>query len=196
MKKKILTYTLCAMLLIQAFFSFSAQVYANETIFTAEGQEIPAVCRTPAEMMMLYQNFQKEMINRLLAGDLGEKTFSSTLNPVGLFSSEVLKLPTPDLILVDAVATQLRNSSRQILSATLTTAALLTLTSLSVVGDQIQGFAILFQDRVVVREWRTLLQIDSQHSQAAYQLSKIARITATLENVEPLEEIVRKYQEF
>lgn len=62
-------------------------------------------------------------------------------------------------------------------------------------GSSLEGFAILWQDRAIVRDYRTLLQIETKLSQTAFELSKKARLVATLEPMpSALESIVQKYK--
>jgi len=69
------------------------------------------------------------------------------------------------------------------------------LASASVVGSSLEGFAILWQDRAIVRDYRTLLQIETKLSQTAFELSKKARLVAKLDAMPPaLKSIVQKYE--
>ncbi|MDR2191118.1 MAG: hypothetical protein LBP53_08395 [Candidatus Peribacteria bacterium] len=186
MRKKLIVMFLSLVLVFQHSFSF-----AQSTSSSPEND----VCGAPAPMMLLYQQFQSEMASALLGGGLGEKIFEATVSPWGLFTSKVLRLPTTDNSVADSLLTSLWNNVRRLGQASLTTVALLTLSALSVGSSNLEGLSILWQDRVIVREWKTLLQIETKLSQIAYHLGKQANIVAQLENTNNLKRILEKYQE-
>jgi hypothetical protein len=191
MRKKLIVMFLSVMLVCQHSFSFIQAQSSSDT----PAEQLPPVCSAPPPMMLQYQQFQSEMASALLGGAFGEKKFENEVNPMGWFTSKVLSLPTTENNVVDTILSSLRNTTRRLAQATLTTAFLVELAALSVVGSNLGGFAILFEDRVVVRDWKTLLQIETKISQIAYYLGKTANITVPLENISSLQSLVAKYQE-
>jgi hypothetical protein len=191
MQKKLIVIFLSAMLVFQHSFSF---IHAQTPPDTSS-QELPPACSAPPQMMLQYQQFQNEMASALLGGAFGEKIFESEVNPMGWFTSDLLKLPTSENNVVDTILSSLWNNTRRLAQATLTTTFLLELAALSVVGSNLGGFAILFEDRPVVRDWKTLLQIETKISQIAYYLGKTANITVPLENISSLQSLIAKHQE-
>jgi hypothetical protein len=75
------------------------------------------------------------------------------------------------------------------------TTALVVLAAISVVGSNIEGFKILFEDRAIVRDYKSLLQIETRLMQISYFLGKQARLVAPLSNSEKLYNVVAKYQD-
>jgi hypothetical protein len=190
MQKKLIVIFLSLVLVFQHSFSF---VLAQSS--TTSDQQFPPACSAPPPMMLQYQQFQNEMASALLGGAFGERRFEADINVMGWFTSKVLHLPTAENSVVDTVFSALWDNTRRLAQATLTTTFLLELAAMSVVGSNLGGFAILFEDRAVVRDWKTLLQIETKISQIAYYLGKTANITASLENLGSLQALVVKYQE-
>ena len=191
--KKSLTksvFLLCVLFcwLIQPFFSVvdAADVSADA----------PDVCHWPTPAMQLYFDFQAEMAQTLLGGVLGEKLFNVTVNPLGLFTSKVLDLhPETKNAVVDVILTTLYNNVLRVLQSSTTTAVLVWLSALSVIGSNLDGLRLLFEDRPMVRDYKTLLEIETKLMQISYYLWKQTRIMANLENPEKLYTVVKKYQD-
>ncbi|MDR2415137.1 MAG: hypothetical protein LBD75_00540 [Candidatus Peribacteria bacterium] len=191
MQKKLIVIFLSAMLVFQHSFSFIQAQSSSDTAF----EQLPPACSAPPPLMLQYQQFQNEMASALLGGAFGEKKFESEVSPMGWFTSKVLSLPTTENNVVDTILSSLWNNTRRLAQATLTTAFLLELAALSVVGSNLGGFAILFADRAIVRDWKTLLQIETKISQIAYYLGKTANITVPLADLSSLHTLVAKHQE-
>ncbi|MDR2540396.1 MAG: hypothetical protein LBD11_01085 [Candidatus Peribacteria bacterium] len=138
------------------------------------------ICGAPGETMLLYQKFQRDISSALLGGILGEKIFKSELNIMGLFTSKTLELPTTGNDILDTIANTLWKNTKRLTSATATTTVLLAIAGASVVSSNLEGFAILFQNRAIVRDWRSLLQIETRISQIAYTLGKRANLIGRL----------------
>ncbi|GHV25689.1 hypothetical protein FACS1894176_04840 [Bacteroidia bacterium] len=172
MKKKLYSIILALILLIQPAFSLAQTTQAQ----TTEAD----VCGTPGETMLLYQKFQRDISSALLGGVLGEKIFQTEFSIRGFFTSKTLTLPTTGNNAIDTVLATLWNNSRRLTSATVTTTVLLAIAGASVVSSNLEGFAILFQNRAIVRDWRSLLQIETRISQIAYTLGKRANLVAKL----------------
>ncbi|MDR0860484.1 MAG: hypothetical protein LBO09_05980 [Candidatus Peribacteria bacterium] len=186
MKKKLCSIILALILLIQPAFSLAQTSQPPDTQSD--------VCGAPGETMLLYQKFQRDISSALLGGVLGEKIFQTEFSVRGLFTSETLRLPTTGNNALDTVISTLRNNSRRLGSATVTTTVLLALAGASVVSSNLEGFAILFQNRAIVRDWRSLLQIETRISQIAYSLGKRANLIGTLnEDGGALQAIVQQY---
>ena len=95
---------------------------------------------------------------------------------------------------MDAMLSSIWNSVRRLGQSTLTTFALLSLASTSVVTSNVEGIPMLFQDRPIVREWRSLLQIETKVTQIAYFLGKTTNLLSSIQDVSGLQNIVLKYQ--
>ena len=189
MKKKLLFFAMIFVMLFQlSFSSLSVQAATPST-------SSPEVCATPSREMILYQRFQAEMANKLLGGEFGQKLFNADWQIVGLFTSQTLHIPRSENQAIDAILSSTYNGIRRLGQASLTTFALLALSSVSVVASNLEGIPMLFQDRAIVREWRSLLQIETQLIQVAYFVGKTRNILASLTETSGLKELVDKYVE-
>lgn len=127
---------------------------------------------------------------------LGEKTFNWNINPLGLFTTKVLRLNPQEEkdALVDRLLSNLVNTSARLLQSTTNTALLVGLSALSVLGSSLSSLKILFEDRPIIRDYKKLLQIETKLTQIAYYLGKKTRLLATLDTPETLYRVVEKYQ--
>ena len=172
------------------FRAFSPSFLYVEASGTTTSQ--PKVCSWPSEMMSNYFNFQKEAINLLLGTKVNERLLKVTFTSKGLFSKEVLGLSALDLI-ANGIIWNIRSS----VSNLLTSAFLLLLVSSSVVQSNIEWLAILFKDRPAVRDYKEMLDIESQLFDVAYFRSKQINLTRPLEwsLAGDLDELIKRYQD-
>ncbi len=147
--------------------------------------------------MQLYFDFQGEMTQTLLGGVLGEKMFDWKINPLGLFWNKVLPLNPKEEkdSIIDTILTTLVNSTARLFQATMNTTALVGLSLLSVAGSNLDGFKLLFEDRAIVRDYKTLLQIETKLTQISYYLGKQTRLMATLDHPQALYTVIKKYED-
>lgn len=163
--------------------------------FAATSNEIPEVCSIPSSGMTLYQKFQEEMKSALLGGNFGQIVFDASISVNGLFSDKVFSIPQLENSALDTILSSTWNNIKRLGNASLTTFALLQLSAFSVVTSNLDWLAILYQDRAIVREWRSLLQIDTTISQLAYHLWKMVNITAPLSDISRAEQVFLAYQD-
>jgi hypothetical protein len=119
MQKKIALLILAFLVLFQHSFSFT---FAQTSL---PSSAIPEICGSASPGMIQYQNFQQDMSSLLLGGILGERVFERDLSVLGFFTSEILQLPAAENSLFDTIVSSLRNNSRRLGTATLTTSVLL-----------------------------------------------------------------------
>ena len=153
----------------------------------------PPVCDWPSEMMSNYFNFQQEMKFALLWSEVQEKRFNSSVWTWWLFWKESLKLPSA----LDLVASSIVGGVKSTVSTAGTSAVLLVLAAKSVLQSNTEWFAILFKDRPIVRDYKTMLDIETDLFNLAYFRSKQMNLTLSLEKQETydkLNEIIEKYQ--
>lgn len=153
----------------------------------------PPVCDWPSEMMSNYFNFQQEMKFALLWSEVQEKRFNSSVWTWWLFWKESLKLPSA----LDLVASSIVGGVKSTVSTAGTSAVLLVLAAKSVLQSNTEWFAILFKDRPIVRDYKTMLGIETDLFNLAYFRSKQMNLTLSLEKQETydkLNEIIEKYQ--
>ena len=185
MKKK------CVNLIITLIILFNSFI---PSFLFAESKSQPEVCSGPSEMMSQYFNFQKEIKSALL-GKFNEKHFYKDVWQWRLFTKQVLTLPTQSAI--DFLASNIRWSTKSILSNSVTSAVILLLASASVLQSNTEWLAILFKDRPIVREYKTMLDIETDLFNIAYFQSKSINLTIKLDGeiYENINNIIKKYQE-
>lgn len=186
MKRKSL-FIVVIVVLFQAF--VPSFLYA-ESIDNSTKQ--PEVCSWPSEMMSNYFNFQYEAINILLWSKANERTLSVSFSGRGLFSQKILSLSAIDLVASSFLSNVLSSASNL-----LTSAVLVLLVSASVVQSNLEWLAILFKDRPVVRDYKEMLDIETQLFDVAYFRSKQINLLRPIEwdMLRGFRELVDKYED-
>ncbi len=140
-------------------------------------------------MMSNYFNFQKEAVAILLWSEANEKLLSVSFRQWGLFSQKVLKLPAIDLLYSSII-------EKSFISNIITSGILFHFVSLSVVQSNIEWLAILYKDRVVVRDYKEMLDIETRLFDVAYFRSKQINLTHPMEwNLSnSFNELIKDYQ--
>ena len=152
----------------------------------------PEVCWWPSKTMSMYFEFQNEVKWVLFWSELNSKIYSLWSHGTWLFSSEVLKL-----WLVWMVANDVYTETRKVFSTATTSVALLLLASASVVQSSVDWFVILFKDRPIVRDYKYMLDIETQLFDIAFFRSQQIDLTRPFESqklVDELVNIIKKYQ--
>lgn len=130
--------------------------------------EQPEVCWWPSEMMAQYFSFQKEAKSLLLWSSLSERAYSTSMWNEWLFTSGILELPSA----LDLLASDVVGSAKSVFSTATTSMVLFTLISASVLQSNTEWFAILFKDRPIVRDYKKMLDIETELFDIAYFRSK------------------------
>ena len=160
--------------------------------FFVEAKDDPEVCWWPSKTMTEYFDFQKEALNLLSVGALEERLLSVSFWSWYLFKNKVLKLSA-----IDSLASRIVWNVRSSTSNFITSSVLLLLISYSVLDSNFDGLFILFKDRPVVRDYKRMLDIETQLFDVAYSNSKkvnlIGELTWDIKGW--IEELVKKYQE-
>lgn len=186
MKKKYLVVVIL-IVLFQIFVPSFLYVKADDGV-----SKQPEVCSWPSEMMTNYFNFQAEAISILLWSEINERLLNVSFGSWGLFTNKVL-----DLSAIDLIASSLLWRVKSSASNLLTSAVLVALVSASVVQSNVEWRAILYKDRPVVRDYKKMLDIETQLFDVAYHRSKQINLTRPLEwdMATQLRELIKKYQE-
>lgn len=155
----------------------------------------PAVCWWPSKTMSMYFDFQDEIKSILFwSSNINERLFNVTNSNKWLFWSKVLELSP-----MDALAYNVLSSLGSAISTTSTSVVLLLLASTSVVqSNAIDGFVILFKDRPVVRDYKYMLDIETELFDIAYFRSKQINLTRPFDSddlMKDLLKIIEKYQD-
>lgn len=167
MKRKCINFIVILVVLFQTF--------APSFLF-AESKKQPEVCSWPSEMMVQYFNFQKE-IKAALWSEVDEKTFYASAWRWWLFTHWVLQLPSA----LDFVASNLRWNTKSNISTAITSMVLLLMASESVFQSNTEWLAILFKDRPIVRDYKSMLDIETDLFDTAYFYSKKVNLISKIE---------------
>ena len=153
----------------------------------------PEVCWWPSKTMSLYFDFQNEARSVLLWSKLSERVYSTNVWSEWLFRGWILKLPGALDILASDVLWEVSSA----FSTALTSYVLLIMASASVVQSNMEWFAILFRDRPIVRDYKTMLDIETELFDLAYFRSKEVNLTLPLEwdIYDNFNKLLEKYQE-
>lgn len=186
MKKKICLFIVFVLLF--QFFSVSF-TYAKEW-----NDEQPETCAWPSEMMSNYFEFQREMKEVLLWTKLNSERFSAEFGP-WLFTNRVLEMSSSTAI--DLLSSRVIWNIRSFVSNTTTSLFLLELAAISVVQSNTEGFAILFDDWPIVRDYKTMLDIETDLFDIAYFLSKEMNILQRVDSntKKELKNVIKKYRD-
>lgn len=169
---------------------------------SADSNTQPAVCSWPTKWMNQYFDFQKEMKSVLLWSKINEKRYNAS-SEWGLFSNGILtfkkwndrkEVHIPSNAL-DFLAWNILWDVKSFISNATTSAVLLLLASVSVVQWNTEWWAVLFKDRPIVRDYKTLLDIETQLFDVAYFRSKQVNLVSSLEwdMSKQLNEVIKKY---
>ena len=184
MKRKYINVIVVLVMLFQAFMPSFMYVEAAE--------EKPEICTWPSEMMSEYFNFQREIKSALLWSEIDERRYNASAWRWWLFTNWILKLPSA----LDFMASNVRWNARSSFSTATTSMVLLLFASASVLRSNTEGLAILFKDRPIVRDYKELLDIETELFDLAYYSSKQVNLLNKLEwdVAENINKVIKKYQ--
>ena len=154
----------------------------------------PDVCLWPSKTMSLYFDFQNEIISAMLGSEINEKRFITSKGQWGLFSERVLTLNGSSVL--DLAANSIWRKTRSIASVATTSTVLLLMAFGSVVQSNVEWLVMLFKDRPIVRDYKTMLDIETSLFEVAYFLSQHVNLVISVEwNIyDSLENVIKKYQ--
>ena len=190
MKGRYARLVIIFVILFQMFVPGVSQVYAK----TSGSDKQPAICAWPSDTLQLYFQFQNEAISALYSSDIQAGKLSLSNNGGRLFTRGNLKLPTSAL---DHVVDSMWWRTSSIISTTSTSVVLLSLASAWVIESNVEGLAIFFKDRPIVRDYKELLDIDTQLFETAFSFSHKVDLTRPAEwnVVDNFKAVVKKYQD-
>lgn len=153
----------------------------------------PEVCGWPSEMMSQYFNFQKEAKTILRQSQLAERRSAVSMWNGWLFTSWVLELPSA----LDFVASDVLWKTKSTISTAATSVVLMMMISASVLQSNTEWFAILFKDRPIVRDYKQMLDIETQLFDVAYYWSNKMDLRLRVEwddFYNKFNDLIKKYQ--
>ena len=155
--------------------------------------EQPALCSWPSKMMSLYFQFQREMIGALSNSSATGKWLRIWDSKWWLFEWKVLQLPTA--LNLATYGMLWRGAST--ISSGISTLVLALLVSSSTITSNTEGLAILFRDRPIVRDYKELMDIETEIFDVVFFRSKTINLVRQMEWNLPkdLKDIIIKYQD-
>lgn len=189
MKQKYTRFLIIFVVLFQMFISGFSNVYAEKN----NASKQPEVCAWPSDTMQEYFKFQKEVLIAIVSSNANNGKVSVSNWDWWLFTRGDLTLPTSAL---DHVVDSVIWKSSSIVSTTATSVALLSLASASVIQSDAEWLAILSKDRPIVRDYKKLLDIETEIFETAFSLSKTVDLTRSVQGntVSQVNAVIKKYQ--
>lgn len=189
MKQKYTRFAIVFVVLFQMFIPSISQVYGE----TNDTNKQPEVCAWPSETMKQYFEFQKAALKAISSSTASNGKISVWNSDWWLFTKKDLSLPSSAL---DYVVDNVWWKTSSIISTTATSVVLLLLASSSVIESDVEWLAIFFKDRPIVRDYKKMLDIESEIFDTAFSFSKKVDLTRTLQwnTVEQFYGVVQQYQ--
>ena len=189
MKQKYIRFVVVLVVLFRMFISSISQVNAQNNNLKKQ----PDVCAWPSETMQQYFQFQKDALSAIVSSTASNGNLSVSEWDWWLFTKNDLNLPSSAL---DHLVDNLRWRTSSIISTTATSVVLLMLASSSVVESDVEWLAIFFKDRPIVRDYKQMLDIETEIFDTAFWFSKKVDLTRTLQwnTVSKFNAVVKEYQ--
>lgn len=173
---------------------FISQIFVSSFSYV-KAEANTSICAWPSETMSLYFDFQNEMKSVLLGSEINERRFAVHMWKEWLFSRQVVTL-TKDTA-IDLVVNSLWNRTRSVVSNATTSVVLVALASVSTLQSAAEWWTILFRDRPIVRDYKTMMDIETELFDVAYFRSKQVNITRPVDwNMhDAFKAVVEEYQD-
>ena len=189
MKQKYTRLAIVFVMLLQMFIPSFSQVYAEKK----DSNKQPEVCAWPSETMQQYFQFQKDALKAITTSSANNGTISVWESDWWLFTKKDLSLPSSAL---DYVVDNVWWRASSVISTTATSVVLLLLASSSVVESDVEWLAIFLRDRPIVRDYKKMLDIETEIFETAFSFSKKVDLTRTLQwnTVSQVRAVIQQYQ--
>ncbi len=189
MRQKYIRISIIFVMLFQMYMLGFSQVYAETNNSTKQ----PEVCAWPSKTMSEYFQFQKDALAAITSSSASNGTLSLWDSDWWLFTRKDLSLPSSAL---DYVVDNVWWRTSSVISATSTSVVLLMLASASVVESDVEWLAILFKDRPIVRDYKQMLDIETEIFTTAFDFSRKIDLTRVLKwnTMSQFNAVVEQYQ--
>lgn len=189
MRQKYTRVVIVFVVIFQMFMFGFPLVYAE----TSNSTKQPEVCAWPSETMLEYFQFQKDALEAITSSTASNGKLSVWDSDWWLFTRRDLSLPSSAL---DYVVDSVRWRTSSIISTTATSVVLLMLASSSVVESDVEWLAILFKDRPIVRDYKQMLDVETEIFTTAFDFSRKIDLTRALKwnTVSKFDAVVKQYQ--
>lgn len=180
--------------ILLVFLAFIIPISASNFAYV-KAEANTSICAWPSETMSLYFDFQNDMKSVLLSWELNERRFAVQAWKGWLFSRQLVTLTTDTAI--DLVANSLWNRTRSVVSNATTSVVLIALASASTLQSATEWWTILFRDKPIVRDYKTMMDIETELFDVAYFRSKQVNIVRPVDwNMhDAFKAVVEEYQD-
>lgn len=189
MKGKYTRLAIVFVVIFQIFMSSISQVYAEVNNTSKQ----PAVCAWPSDTMQQYFQFQRDAL-LAISSNASNGKLSVWDSDWWLFTKKDLTLKSSAL---DYVVENIWWKTSSIISTTATSMALILMASSSVIESDVEWLVIFFKDRPIVRDYKEMLDIETEIFNTAFFLSKSIDLTRALQwnaVVKQFNSVVKEYQ--
>lgn len=182
---KCIIFLLLTQCLLSPFFS---------NTFAESESESSAVCSATPQTMNNYLTFQNEIIKLISTNSFKTATETMAEGKGGLFTNELLKIKWYNSTIDDTLAGQALRlfdiTASRSLVGTITAVFLFELTAMAAIVDSSLNLTILLQDRPIVRDRSSLMDIEWELSSAAYSRWSAWDIQKTIVEMDQLNNIL------
>jgi len=170
------------------FTSFGFSQNSNEV---ACGEN-PMICSIAPKEFVYYVDFVKEMLSTIVTVQWKWKQVWQYNYIWWLFSNKVLQIPWENQSILNKMITSIQESISRNISTALGLADILWISAITSYKDII-WLSILFQSRPIVRDWKTLLDLETSINNVFYELSVSAMSNQQLLDHKKFQEVLTKY---
>lgn len=183
--------TLVIMFAVQAIFWWFW--FAQDT-WEVICEDNPSVCSVAPKEFDYYVDFTKEMLQAINTLQWKWKNLWDYNYIWWLFTNKILQIPEENKNIFEKMVAWIKESMDRKISTTLGLANILSSLALTSYKD-VLWLAILFQSRPIVRDWKTLLDLETNTNDIVYELSLSAMANQQIIDPSKFQTIIDKYSQ-
>ncbi|MCF7834965.1 hypothetical protein K9M48_02820 [Candidatus Gracilibacteria bacterium] len=154
----------------------------------------PTICSSPGLQFQYYEQFVKEMLAGIQTvqgdgKDLGDYNYLG-----GLFTNKIFNIPTENKNIFEKLVSEIEESINKKISTASATVFILSSLGIGSYKDII-GMSILTKSRPFIRDWKTLLDLETQINEMFYELGLSAMADDVIVDTSKFQLILDKYKD-
>ena len=177
------------MFALRAFFWWYS--FAQDTS-VVQCENNPTICSAPPKEFGYYVDFTKEILQAMNTIQWKWKDIWEYTYIWWLFTNKILVIPQENKNILEKMVAWMEESMSKKISTALGLANILSSLALTSYKDVI-WLAILFQARPIVRDWKTLLDLETNINEIIYELSLSAMANEQILDPSIFQKIIDKY---
>ncbi len=181
--------TLLIMFALQTIFWWYS--FAQNT-WTVQCEDNPTICSAPAKEFWYYVDFTREILKTINTVQWKWDRIWDYTYIWWLFTNKLLAISGENKNVLAQMIDWISESINNKISTVLGISNLLYSIGLTSYKD-LNWFSILFKARPIVRDWKTLLDLETETNNVAYELSVSAMSNKKLLDISPFQKIIDKY---